>query len=268
MSFTVDKVTDGRFEMAYLRFGSGKKTMVILPGLSIQSVLPAAAAIEKQYEIFSDAFTVYLFDRRTDLPPVYTVENMADDTAAAMRALGLTDCCVFGASQGGMIAMTIAAKYPALVSRLALGSTAARMDEDNTAVIDEWVSLAEKKDREGLCLSFGEAVYPPAMFQQYRSAFLAMAKTVTDADLQRFITLAGSTGSFDMTEGLTQIPCPVFAIGDTDDRVLGKDATLTIAALLKDKPDFTLMMYEGYGHAVYDAAPDYTQRLYDFFQQA
>lgn len=262
----IDKVITDDIEMAYCRFGNGKRTLVILPGLSLQGVLSAAAAIEKHYEIFKKDFTVYLFERRSNLPPVYTIDNMAADTAKALTALGLQHCCVFGTSQGGMIAMVLAARYPALVGKLALGSTAARIGNDNAAVLTEWVTLAENKDAESLYLSFGKNVYPPATFRQYEAFFRKIAKTVTDEELERFAILAGSTDRFDFTAELAQIRCPVLAVGDTDDRVLGKDATPEIAALLKDKPNFSCYMYEGYGHAAYDTAPDYTQRLYNFFQ--
>ncbi len=262
----IDKVITDDIEMAYCRFGNGKRTLVILPGLSVQGVLSAAAAIEKHYEIFKKDFTVYLFERRSNLPPVYTIDNMAADTAKVIMALGLQNCCVFGASQGGMIAMTLAARYPSLVSRLAVGSTAARMDYQSAPVIKEWIALAKQNDAEGLYLAFGEKVYPPVMFQQYREALKQMAKTVTDTDLQRFITLAEGTEGFNITNKVEKIQCPVLAIGDTDDRVLGKEATLAIAELMKDKPDFTVYMYEGYGHGAYDTAPDFTQRIYTFFK--
>lgn len=266
MSFIIDNVTTPQFSMAYCRFGHGKQPMVILPGLSVQSVLSAAAAIENQYTVFCDDFTVYLFDRRDNLPPVYTVEAMAEDTAAAIEVLGLQGCCLFGTSQGGMIAMTIAARHPSLVSKLALGSTAARMDKSSSAVINNWVTLAKEKKAEQLYLAFGEQVYPPTMFRQYEAVLTMMAKTVTEAELARFVTLAGHTEGFDLTGELTNIQCPVYLTGDTEDRVLGKEATYIIAERLGDRPDFTLRMYEGYGHAAYDTAPHYTQDLYTFFK--
>ncbi|HAQ62906.1 MAG TPA: alpha/beta hydrolase, partial [Ruminococcaceae bacterium] len=83
MSCETGRASNEKFEMQYIKFGQGKKTLVILPGLSVQSVIPAAAAIEKQYEIFKNDFTVYLFDRRQNLPEVYSVYDMADDTAEA-----------------------------------------------------------------------------------------------------------------------------------------------------------------------------------------
>ena len=79
--------TDG-LEMEYLRFGSGERIFAILPGLSVQSVMGAGDAIEEGYAIMKDDFTVYVFDRRKNMPPDYTIYGMADDTAAAMKALG------------------------------------------------------------------------------------------------------------------------------------------------------------------------------------
>ena len=72
-------------------------------------------------------------------------------------------------------------------------------------------------------------------------------------------------GEFDAGNKLTTIRCPVLAIGDYLDDVLGAEATLQIADVLKDKPDFEVYMYSSYGHAAYDIAPCYTQRLFDFF---
>ncbi|MBR4727867.1 MAG: alpha/beta hydrolase [Clostridia bacterium] len=253
--------------MDYLRFGRGRKPLVMLPGLSVQSVLSAAETIEKQYDVFCNDFTVYLFDRRSRLPAAYSVDDMADDTAAAMQRLGLSGACLFGASQGGMIALTIALNYPALVSRVALGSAACRMDAARSAVLNDWIRLAQERRCRELYLSFGEAVYPKAVFEKYRDAFSRMAASVTEQELDRFLTLARGTAGFDVKDRLPGISCPVLAIGDSDDRVLGADATPEIAAQLKAHPDCETYLYHGFGHAVYDTVPDFARRLYAFFRK-
>ena len=94
--------------------------MVILPGLSLKSLDTYAEAVESAFSLFCSDYTVYVFDRLSEPDSDYTVYAMADDTAEAMRFLGLFDCCIFGASQGGMIAQCIAVKYPELVSKLAV----------------------------------------------------------------------------------------------------------------------------------------------------
>ena len=45
MSIPIETVRTEAFAMNFFRFGNGKKTLVILPGLSIQSVMGAADAI-------------------------------------------------------------------------------------------------------------------------------------------------------------------------------------------------------------------------------
>ena len=45
----VETVTAEGFTMDYIRFGHGEKPLVILPGLSVQSVMGSAAAVAEAY---------------------------------------------------------------------------------------------------------------------------------------------------------------------------------------------------------------------------
>lgn len=263
----IEKVCTGSFTMNFFRFGKGEKTMVILPGLSIKSVMGSADAVRAEYALMEKDFTVYVFDRRAEIPSSYSVREMAEDTAEAFKTLDLHDIYLFGASQGGMIAMQIAIEHPELVSKLALGSSSAYVRDEQYRGIKKWIELAGKKDRVGLYLDFGKAIYPPEVFAQYRKALIEAGETVTDADLERFIVLAQGTKNFNAVDKINLIRCPVFAIGAYDDAVLGSDATAKIAEKLKDRPDFQLYMYDGFGHAAFDTAPDYRERLLQFFLQ-
>ncbi len=262
----IEKVCTETFSMEYFRFGRGEKTLVILPGLSVQSVMGAADAVAAAYSSIQDAYTVYVFDRRADLPSPYTVRDMARDTAEAFRLLGLKNVCLFGASQGGMMALVMAIEHPELIGKMVLGSTSAHVQEPQYRVMEEWIRLARAGDRTGLYLAFGREIYPPAVFEQYRDILIETAGTVTDAELQRFITLAEGTKGFDVVKDLDKIKCPVLAIGSFEDSVLDSDATMEIAEKLDFRPDFRLYMYIGYGHAAYDTAPDYKERLLRFLE--
>jgi len=250
--------------MEYFSFGRGPRTLVILPGLSVQSVMGAAPAVAEAYDLLTEKFTVYLFDRRKDLPESYSVQDMARDTAEALRTLGLSDICLFGTSQGGMIAMEIAMEYPELVEMLVLGSTAARETELAAKTVGQWIALAEAGNAEGLYLAFGQAVCPRSVFEASRQLLMDAAKTVTAEELSRFVVLARGMEGFDVTEGLSEIVCPVLAIGDRDDRVLGAEATEEIVEKLGGNPAVEVYMYDGYGHAAYDTAPDYKERILAF----
>lgn len=265
MSIRIETVQTESFAMDYFRFGKGDRTLVILPGVSIQSVMGVADAVAEAYQSLEDAFTIFVFDRRRELPPVYTIRDMARDTAEAFRALGLKDVCLFGASQGGMIAMVIAIEHPELVGRMALGSSSAHVQPAQYRVLEEWVDLARRGDRAGLYLAFGKEIYPPAVFDQYREMLAAAAETVTDAELERFIILAEGTKGFDVADDLPRIQCPVLAVGVFEDSVLDADATMEIAEKLDFRKDFRLYMYVGFGHAAFDTAPDYRERLLRFF---
>lgn len=266
MGGQIETATTDTFSMEYYKFGHGEEALVILPGLSVQSVMGFASAVEEAYQLLADEYTVYLVDRRKDLPDTYSVHEMAEDTAEALKAIGLEKVNLFGASQGGMMAMDIAICHPELVSNLVLGSTAPCLDEEHYKTIENWIGLAKDGDREGLYLAFGEAVYPKEVFEQSRDLLIAAAETVTDEDLQRFAILAEGMDGFDVTDKLGSIACPVLVLGSNDDQVVGGEASEKIAELLKDG-NCTLYMYDGYGHAAYDTAPDYKERVLDFLRE-
>ena len=264
MRMQIETVKTEMFSMDYFRFGHGKETLVILPGLSVQSVMGFADAVAEAYQMFADDYTVYVFDRRKELPPSYSVHEMAQDTAEAFHALGLDRINLFGASQGGMIAMEIAIEQPDLVQKLILGSTSAHVDETRCQTIERWIQAAKAGKKAELYLAFGEAVYPPDVFELSRELLIESAESVTDEDLSRFIILAESIHGFDIEKDLEKISCPVLVIGSMDDQVLGADASFQLAEHLKDQKGAVLCMYSGYGHAAYDTAPDYKERILRF----
>ena len=263
----IERVECQDFAMEYFRFGTGARTLVILPGLSVQSVMLSAEAVAAAYASFAEDYTIYVFDRRETLPETYSVLEMARDTAEAMKALGLKDTYLFGASQGGMMALVIAIEYPALVKKLVLGSTSAHVQPEQFQVIERWIALAEAADPVGLYLAFGEEIYPPAVFEQFHDALIAAGKTVTPEELRRFIILARGIEGFDVSDRVAEIQCPVLAIGVYEDAVLDADATMEIAEKLDPRPDFRLYLYMGYGHAAFDTAPDYRDRMRKFFEE-
>lgn len=260
-----EKITTESFEMNYFRFGNGSKVIAVIPGVSVTSVMGAEDQIAQSYAFFKDEFTVYVFDRRLNMPPVYTVSDMARDTAEAFMALGLKDVYIFGASQGGMIALEIGIEYPDLVKKIAVGSTTSDLSNARKDVFEEWKRLAEQKDRKGLYLAFGEKLYPRALFEQFRDTLIAASETATDEDLSRFIICLDGMKDFNITDRIKEIKCPVLVIGTYEDEVLDSDMTMQIAECLDEREDAELYLYKGFGHASFDTAPDYTERLYRFF---
>ncbi|MBO6302013.1 MAG: alpha/beta hydrolase [Ruminiclostridium sp.] len=263
MKTEIQTVTANGAEMDYISFGSGSRNMVIIPGLSLMSVCESGDAVANAYKMFAAEYTVYLFDRRKNLPPVYGIPDMARDTAAAFDALGIRDAYVFGTSQGGMIAQVIAAERPELVKALVIGSSASRVSDERKAEMSVWVDAAKKGDAAAVVSGFAGAVYSEAFYEKNRGAFGVLAKMLTAEQLGRFVILAESIGTFDVYDMLPDIKCPVLVIGAGNDRVLGAEASRETA----EKLGCELYIYENGSHAAYDEEPDYKDRIYGFFEK-
>ena len=265
MKAEVKTITTDAFTMDYCCFGNGSKPFVIIPGISIISVMLASEAVAVQYADMAEEYKIYLFDRRKDLPEKYSIHDMARDTAEAIRSIGLKDINLFGASQGGMISMVIAIEHPELVRKLILGSTSADMSGNDNGTLADWLRLAKENDKMALCQSFGEAIYPPELAKKYAKAFEGMAHLATDEDIRRFLIIAEGTIDFSVIDDLKKIKCPVLAIGSADDKVIDGHAASGIIEAIGN-PDNECYIYDGYGHASFDTAPDYRERMMRFLK--
>lgn len=248
--------------MDFFSFGEGKRAMVILPGIDVKSVLLAAKAVEAAYRCFAEDWTVYVFDRRKNLPEEYSIPEMAADTAAVMTKLGLKDADVFGASQGGMMAMYLAADYPELVHSMVLGSTTAYCNEEISQTVGRWIELAEQRDITALTADFVDRLYSPQTIGKYRDFLMHMNDRVGAEEMDRFIILARTIEGFDARGELKKIACPTLVIGAEGDHATGAQASREIADVLGCE----LYLYgEEFGHCVFDEAPDYKERMMTFF---
>ena len=247
----------------YLRFGTGKTPLVIVPGLSLPRVLRSAREIEAAYSVFAKDYTVYLFDRIKNPPDGYTLSQMADDTADSIKAAGIENACLFGTSQGGMLALLIAARHPALVSKLVAASTAAKSDENITSVIGTWSRLAKEKNIPSLAENTAEYVFSPATLKNAKNMIVEFNSDVSDDELRDFAVFADACLSFDFTAELEKITCPALITGCYGDRIMSRGTSEYIAQHINGAQ---LYMYdENYGHAVYDETPVYKKMLLEFF---
>ena len=263
MNIAIEKIVTNEFEMKYFKFGSGEKTAVILPGLSVKSVMDSAESVVSAYKDMKKDFTVYVFDRRTVCPENYTIEDMAEDTAEAFGALGLKDIYLFGVSQGGMIAQCIALNSPEYIRKLVLCSTIARITEDNFTVIKEWIKIAEKRDEETLYKRMLETVFSDDFGKKYGKFIIQLMSGASEDELKRFIILANGCESFNVYNRLNEIKCPVFVIGSKADKVFD----FKYIAELAEKLGAEMKVYEQYGHAVYDETPDCLKQIIKFFNE-
>lgn len=251
-------------EMKYARFGNGEKILVIIPGLSIKDVTDVAEVVEGAYHKFTEEYTVYLFDRRANAKEGYTIRNMADDTVAVMKKLGIENADIFGASQGGMMAMYIAVHYPKLVRSIVLASTASRLNDEFEKVYKNWIFLGKNNDSIALATAFADDVYSKGTLANNRDTIINGNSDCTKEQLEHFVIMAQALDTLDIYEQLENIKCEVLVIGSEGDKVVGVEGQKEIAKKLGCE----FYMYgPEYGHGVYDEAPDYLDRIKGFLER-
>ena len=249
-------------ELDYITFGKGQKTLIMIQGLNTRSIKGAGLSLAFMYRLFAKEYTVYLFDRRPNVYEGITVRDFAYDIASAMDTLGIQNADVLGVSQGGMIAQYLAIDRPELVHKLVLAVTLAKNNLTVESVLENWISMTERGDMKALITDMAERMYSDAYLRRYKPFLPLLTLLQRPKDTERFIILTRSCLTCDSGEELSKIQCPVLVIGAREDRVVSAEASEEIARALGCE----LYIYENLGHAAYEEAKDFNQRVYDFFR--
>ena len=250
-------------EMDYIRFGSGKRVLLMLPGVGdgLTTVKGLAVPFALMYRALAKDFTVYVFSRRVHLPRHMTTRDMAEDVNEAMEKLGLAGAAVVGVSQGGMIAQWLALDHPDKVAKLVLTVTLSRSNDTVREAVALWSDMARRGDYKGIMLDTAERSYTPRRVRRARLTYALMGNLGKPKSFERFLIQAESCLTHDAYDELGRIACPTLVIGGTEDKIVTGAASEEIAAKI---PGSELYMYEGLSHGLYEEAPDFLKRVADF----
>ena len=249
--------------MDYAAFGSGSRKLVVLPGLSdgLSTVRGKAWILSLPYARYLREWTVYMFSRKRRMPEGYSIRDMAADQAQAMRSLGLDGACLLGVSQGGMIAQYIAADAPELVQALVLAVTAPYANATAREAVNGWIQMAQRGDHTALMTDTAERMNSEAYLRRNRWLFPLLARFTKPADYERFFRNAEAILAFDAREELGRIRCPTLILAGGDDRTVGKTAA---DELHRGIAGSELHVWPELGHAAYDEAKDFYERIFAF----
>lgn len=257
-----DKLNISDTQIDYIKFGTGKKTLIMIQGLNTRDIKGAGLSLAFMYRIFTKDYTVYLFDRRPDVWEMITVRDFAKDIAIAMDELKLKNADIFGVSQGGMIAQYLAIDRPDLVHKLVLAVTLSKNNDTVRSVINSWISMTEQDDMKGLVTDMALKMYSDEYVKRYKTFLPLLTLLQKPKDINRFIMLAKSCLTCNTYEELNKIKCPVFVIGGKLDKVVGGYASNEIA----DKLKCEMFLYENLGHAAYEEAKDFNKKVLEFLR--
>lgn len=255
----------GETSMSYASFGHGSNVLVILPGLSdgLATVKGKALLLAAPYRPYLADFTIYMFSRKDTMPEGYSIKDMAADQAQAMRKLSVERYSVLGVSQGGMIAQYLAVLCPENVEKLVIAVSAPCVNETVRGNLRRWLVSAEKGDHKQLMIDTAENSYSSEYLKKYRKMYPLLGHIGKPKDYRRFQRNAEAILSFDAEEDLRKISCPTLIIGGKEDKIVGPEASYELHEKIKGSE---LHMYDGLGHAAYEEAPDFNERVFGFLK--
>jgi pimeloyl-ACP methyl ester carboxylesterase len=190
--------------------------------------------------------------RRRLGPEQYSLSDMAEDTAALMRELGISPAHVVGASMGGMIAQLLAAEHPETVRSLVsiMSTTGSRRHGQPALSVYRYLLRPPPRDRDGY-IERAAAVFGlvgstgfPRNEQYIRErAGRAYDRGYDVAAGGRQLGAIVATG--DRTNLLRKITAPTLVIHGTVDKMIRPSGGRATAKAI---PGARLMMIEGMGH--------------------
>jgi len=211
------------WEMEYIRFGNGAKTLIMLPGLGdgLRTMKGTALPMAMLYRIFAKDYTVYAFSRRSRIPDGYTTRDMARDQKMAMDALRIPKADVLGVSMGGMIAQWLAADYPEAVEKLVLTVTAEKANALMEEALELWIRQAKAGDHTALMNSNLEKIYSERYYRQNKWMVPLLGKLTKPKSYERFLVQATACLTHNAEMILPDISAKTLVLGGEKDNVLG-----------------------------------------------
>jgi 3-oxoadipate enol-lactonase len=155
---------------------------------------------------------------QTEAPKAaYTLDQLADDALALLKALGIQRTHWVGLSMGGMIGQTLALKAPEVFASLSLCDTSSRIPAEARP---QWAERIKTAETQGM-----EPLVEPTLARWFTEPFRKSRKDVVDrvATMIRKTPPAGYVGcchaisALDLTDRIGAIKLPTIAIVGEDD---------------------------------------------------
>ena len=182
----------------------------------------------------------------------YSLEDMADDAAGLLKALGIEQAHVCGASMGGMIAQILALNYPTRVLSLVLiythaGSRGLPLPRPEVLELLVQPAPPDRHDYIEYMVSLSRALagrgHPFDEWWARKIASAAFDRSFSPDGTARQLKAISSQES--RREALSSISVPTLVIQGTDDPLVPVEAAIELADSI---PGAELLLIEGMGH--------------------
>jgi 3-oxoadipate enol-lactonase len=208
-----------------------------------------------------ERYRIVTYDKRghglSDAPPApYALADHVGDLAGLLNSRGVSGAIVCGLSVGGVIAQSLAAEHPALVSQLILCDTAHKIG--TTDMWNERIAAVNEGGIERLADGVLERWFS-ADFRTNRSAELAawrhlLVRTPVDG----YAGTCAALRDADLTETSSRLNVPTLCICGSEDGATTPELVRSMAELI---PGARFALVEGAGHLPCIEAPDAVAEL-------
>jgi pimeloyl-ACP methyl ester carboxylesterase len=260
--------------MAYVRWGTGPKTLLWIPGgpgNTVPSGMRLSMLLGATRPLVEDGYTLWVVARKQNMPKGHAMADMAEDYAGMIAdELGGKVDLVVGVSYGGIIGFYLAARHPDRFDHIALVGAAYDAREEGKRLDYDFARLmSEGRKSEAGALMFRDYMAPglrvPGVARVIGALMVRqMFGTTHPYFASDMMVEAEAEMAFDAREVLPDIRVPVLLVCGDEDRYISKELYEETARLI---PDCTLRMYEGIGHVGAVRDERFPRDVLDFVRQ-
>jgi 3-oxoadipate enol-lactonase len=177
---------------------------------------------DPQIEALKADYRVLAYDTRghgaTEATPgAYTLDLLADDLLALLKALNVEKPHFCGLSMGGMIGQTFALRYPGALRSLALADTTSRYPAEAAPVWAERVRTAETQGMEPLAQPTLERWFTEPFRRAHPAAVDAIRKLIVSTPVAGYAGCCHALPKINVTARLKDIRCPILVLVGAED---------------------------------------------------
>jgi 3-oxoadipate enol-lactonase len=263
------KVKANNITLNYEQQGNGEP-LLLIPYVSADNACYAFQVAE-----YAKHFTCISVDLRgtgeSDKPDgAYSTEDLADDVAAFVQALGISNVHVAGLSLGAAIGIWMAAKYPQKVRSLSLHSGWTKTDLFLKTVVDGWqlMAMALGSVPELVIQSIFPWCLTPDLYAEKPEYIQSLADFVRSRPAQSvasFLQQSNAVISHDAEAQLARISAPTqITFGRRDLLTSTRFAEPMTTNISKSE----LLIFESCSHApIYESVDEFNQKTLDFLRR-
>lgn len=124
--------------------------------------------------------------------------------------------------------------------------------------------MAQAGDYMSIMTDTAENSYTEKKLRVCRPLYPLLGRIGKPTDFRRFLIQAHACLTHDAYAGLGRIVCSTLVIGAGQDKIVGPQASCELAGQIDGS---RLILYEGFGHAVYEEAADFQTRVLRFLSR-